>query len=156
MASPKKNNASNRVAHKNAEYKEVIEIPVKKSEIFTAVNFVKLAVLIGTTLSSVYWGITEFEDRLSIKIKQSVNDAIDVRLNSSLKILDEHGSDITLLKLAAKHTEDYISDNGYRLNFHENFMRDVAGYLHKMPPHDFIKPEEIRFEDFKEKRNKNK
>lgn len=155
MSTTNKNSATKPSKTHSQKQKEsdAVNHSERKSEIFNVVNYIKFAILLGTTFSGVYWGIMEFEDRLTVKIRQSVNDAIDLRLNSSLNMLEEHGTDITLLKMAANKTEAYISDNGYRLNYHERFMRDIAGYLHNKPPHDFIRPEDIRFEDFKENKN---
>jgi len=114
-------------------------------------NFVKLVVLIGTVFSAIFWGTLRVEDWLDKRIEKSINAAIDGRLNSNLKLLADNGADITLLKLAESRTQVYISNNSYRLNYHERVMRDIVGYLHNRPPHDFIKPEELGFEDFKEK-----
>lgn len=113
-------------------------------------NVVKALFLMGTVFSGVFWGVVELVDRLDKKIQQSVTAAIDARLNNSLQILEGHSTDISLIKLTENHTQAYISNNTYRLNYHERIMKDIAGYLHDQPPHDFIKPEDLGFEDFKE------
>lgn len=113
-------------------------------------NLVKFLVLVGTVFSAIFWGTLRVESWLDKKIEASINSAIDTRLNTSLRILDELCADVTLIKLAENRTQAYISNNNYRLNYHERVMRDIVGYIHNRPPHDFIKPEELGFEDFKE------
>lgn len=119
-------------------------------KLITYQNLVKFLVLVGTVFSAIFWGTLRVESWLDKKIEKSITAAIDGRLNSSLKMLEEYGADVMLLKLAETRTQTYVRNTGYRLNYHERVMRDIAAYLNRRPPHDFIKPEELGFEDFKE------
>lgn len=117
-------------------------------------NVAKLVVLVITIFSAVfsaaYWCFTKIEQVIDKKIEASINKAFDDRLNTTFKFPDNISADLASIKQTQSQQQTYLVNNNHRLNYHERVMKDVVGYLHSLPPHDFIKPEELGFEDFKE------
>lgn len=98
-----------------------------------------------TAFCSVVLGVWQMEDH----IKKTINESIDGRLNMAILKQKQNEDDITLLKIAAKRSDDYATSTSYRLNYHEIVMRDMTNVLHNHFSKEFISPNELRFEDFK-------
>lgn len=118
----------------------------ERTTIMTYENFFKFITLIGVLFSGFFF----MESRLKVMMQDTINETIDSRIGLMVREINNNTANIVLLQIAAKKSENYIVSNEYRLNYHENFMASVTARLYVKFPHDFIKPEELKFEYFKE------
>lgn len=52
-----------------------------------------------------------------------------------------------------KHLESYIISTNFRIKYHEEVIRTIQRGLNTKFPMEFVKPDELRFEDYKEEKN---
>jgi len=103
----------------------------------------------GSLLVAIVVGFWHLEN----EIKDIVTKTIDQRLESWIEKTNGLSKDVISLQLLCNKNLSYIKSNNYEMKYHEEVVRTLYRNLNNKFPIDFIKPDELRFDDYREEKN---
>lgn len=104
---------------------------------------------VGSFLIAIIIGLWHVEN----VIRDVVTETIDQRLEAWIDKTNNLSKDVESLQIICNKNTAYISSNVYQTKYHEEIIRNAYRILNKKFPVDFIKPDELRFDDYREEKN---
>lgn len=86
-------------------------------------------------------------------IRNVVTETIDQRLEAWINKTNDLSKKVEALSIICNKNVVYVNSNNYEMKYHEEVIRSTYRVLNNKFPLDFIKPDELRFEDYREEKN---